>query len=78
MACSRSIHARAGSRVAADCHGILLYSHLLGDLARHETPVPHDFSTRVSPRNFTPTIRYNVRSEVVRGSGQSCDNPKDR
>lgn len=50
----RGLHARLGPRAAADYHGVLLHEHLLGDLARHETPVSYDIATCVSPRFHFP------------------------
>lgn len=46
----RGLHARRGPRATAHHHGILLYEHLLGDLARYEAPVSYDVATRVSPK----------------------------
>lgn len=49
VADSRGLHASLSSRSAFDRHGILLHDHLLGDLARYETPISYDIATRVSP-----------------------------
>lgn len=46
----RGLHARRRPRATAHHYGILLYEHLLGDLARYEAPVSYDVATRVSPR----------------------------
>lgn len=48
MACTRGLHADAGPRGAPGRYDVLLHGHLLGDLASHEAPLPHDVSARVS------------------------------
>lgn len=50
MADPRGLHALLGSHPTADCHGVLLHNHLLGDLARYEASISYDVAARVSPR----------------------------
>lgn len=48
MARPRGLYAGAGPGVAPSRDGVLLHGHLLGDLAGHEAPIPHDITPRVS------------------------------
>ena len=48
MACPRGLHAGFSAGVALDRDGVLLYRHLLGDLASYETSISHDISANVS------------------------------
>lgn len=48
MARPRGLYAGVGPGVTPSRDGVLLYGHLLGDLASHEAPIPHDITPRVS------------------------------
>lgn len=48
MARPRGLYAGVGPGVTPSRDGVLLHGYLLGDLASHETPIPHDIAPRVS------------------------------
>lgn len=50
MARPRGLYAGVGPGVTPSRDGVLLYGHLLGDLASHEAPIPHDITPRTESK----------------------------